>query len=240
MLKKQKIIFLDRDGTICTDRGAFHAKITDYKSVLDNIEPIKGCKDALKKLKDNGYMLVVISNQAGVAKGKFKESDIHKFNDILNKMLGDVVDGFYYCIHHKNGMDRNGHLSENAIKDLLLDCGCRKPKIGMFLKCKEDLKNGCIQYIDEEIMNSDYAYKKDRKIYKKSVSPCDIDIEHSYMIGDKKIDLVSGKNFDLKTILVKTGEGEEELKQHNKMMKDRDYDYIANDISDAVNYILEK
>ena len=173
-------------------------------------------------------------------KGKFKESDIHKFNKILNEKLDNIIDGFYYCIHHESGKDKEGIISEKVVKDLILECGCRKPKTGMFLKCKEDLKKGLIQYIDEEILNSDYTYKKDRKIYKKNIDPCDIDIENSFMIGDKYLDLVSGKNFDLKTILVLTGEGMVEKEKHNDMKKDRDYDYIANDINEAIDYIIGK
>lgn len=237
---KNKVIFLDRDGTICDDNGAFNKLVDNYEDVLNSINIYDGVKDSLKILKDKGYMIIVISNQAGVAKGKFKESDIHKFNKILNEKLGGLIDGFYYCIHHDTGKDNDGKSSDKLIKELILDCGCRKPKIGMLIKCRDDMKKGLLQYIDEDIIALDEPYKKDRAIYKKNIIPTDIDIDKSYMIGDKYLDQVCGKNYDLKTIWVKTGEGKIEMDKHKDAKVGRDFDYKAENIKEAIKIILEK
>ena len=61
-LKKQKILFLDRDGTICYDDGAFGSEKFSYKEVIEKTRPLEGVKESLKLAKDKGYMLVVISN----------------------------------------------------------------------------------------------------------------------------------------------------------------------------------
>lgn len=129
-LKKRKILFLDRDGTLCHDDGAFHAEIKSYAEVLAKQKPFDGVKEALKLAKDKGYLLVVISNQAGVGKGKFTENDVHEANRLLQEKLDNVIDGFYYCPHAP---------SDN--------CDCRKPMPGMLIQCEKHLMIGKIQTI---------------------------------------------------------------------------------------------
>lgn len=234
---KKKVIFLDRDGTLCDDKGAFDRLVDDYDKVIDSIDIYDGVADTLKVLKEKGYMLIVISNQAGVAKGKFKESDIHKFNKKLNEKLDGLIDGFYYCIHHDTGKGKYGKVSEKLVKELIIDCGCRKPKVGMLIKCREDMKKGLLQYIDEDIIDLKVPYKKDRKIFKKSIIPTDIDIKNSYMVGDKYMDQVCGKNYDLKTIWVETGEGKKEMDNHKEAKEGRDFDYKIKSFKEIVNIL---
>ena len=153
-LKKQKVLFLDRDGTICVDDGAFCDETFKYSEILKKIRPVDGAYEALKLAKENGYMLIVISNQAGIAKGRFAEYDTHIANQILQEKFEGMIDGFYYCPHHTTGFNNSGKLSENARIDLICECDCRKPKIGMFLQCENDLKNGKLQYIDENLIKN--------------------------------------------------------------------------------------
>lgn len=121
---KKKAIFLDRDGTINIDKGYVY-KINDF-------EFINKVPEALKKLKDKGYLLIVVTNQSGVARGYYKEVDIvnlHNFvNNILWKRFCVKIDKFYYCPHHENGI-----VNEYRIK-----CKCRKPNPGMILKAVKD------------------------------------------------------------------------------------------------------
>lgn len=207
-LKKQKVLFLDRDGTICFDDGAFGSEKIPYDKCIEMTRPLDGVKESLKIAKDKGYMLIVISNQAGIAKGRFDEWHTNYSNKLLNEKLNGLIDGFYYCPHHETGKNNNGTVAEVARKNLIFECDCRKPRIGMFRECEEDLKNGKLRYIDERIINEKISYEEDRKkLYKKNVKPCIVDKENSYMIGDKWIDVKSGENYGINSIFVMSGEG---------------------------------
>ena len=125
MTDKNKAIFLDRDGVINTEVG--------YLSSPDKFDFIDGTIEALKTLKKKGFLLIVITNQAGIARGYYSEEilgNIHKkMNDILQQ--NDIIlDGIYYCPHHP---------------DFTGSCDCRKPKPGMMFKAKDkfniDMKN---------------------------------------------------------------------------------------------------
>lgn len=213
---KQKILFLDRDGTICYDDGAFGSEKYSYSEVLERIKPIEGVKESLSIAKSKGYMLVVISNQAGIAKGRYDEWHTHYSNKLIQEKLGNIIDGFYYCPHHTTGRNNNGNISENAKKYLICKCNCRKPGIGMFLQCEEDLITGKLQYIDENMIKNKIIYNEDRaSLYKKNVEPVVVDKENSYMVGDKWIDVLAGFRYGVNPIFVLTGEGDVEY-NHKK------------------------
>lgn len=109
-MKKNKAIFLDRDGTINVDFGYVHDK--------SNLKFIEGAIDGLKKLKDAGYILIIITNQSGIGRKYFTESEYLEFNEyFLNKLKlnGVTIDKVYYCPH----IDEDG-------------CDCRKPKLKLF------------------------------------------------------------------------------------------------------------
>ena len=125
MTDKNKAIFLDRDGVINKEVG--------YLSSPDKFDFIDGTIEALKTLKQKGFLLIIITNQAGIARGYYSVenlSNIHKkMNDILQQ--NDIIlDGIYYCPHHP---------------DFTGSCDCRKPKPGMMFKAKDkfniDMKN---------------------------------------------------------------------------------------------------
>lgn len=213
-LIKKKILFLDRDGTICYDGGAFGSEKVSYDEVLKKVSPLDGVTSSLKKAKEKGYILIVISNQAGIAKGRFDEWHTHYSNKMLNEKLGGLIDGFYYCPHHETGKNNNGTVAENAKKNLIYECDCRKPAIGMFLECEKDLESGRIKDVDERMISDKVIYEEDRgKLYKKEVEPCVVDKENSYMIGDKWIDVAAGEKYGVKTIFVMTGEGKVEYNE---------------------------
>lgn len=120
-----KAVFLDKDGTLIED--------VPYNIDPDKIKLYPEVGKALKHLKKAGFKLVVISNQAGVAKGYFKEEDLEEVEKLLGKMLEQynvVLDGFYYCPHHQEGL----------IARYAKDCACRKPKAGMILQAATDLE----------------------------------------------------------------------------------------------------
>ena len=237
-LKKQKILFLDRDGTICHDEGAFGSEKLPYSEVIKKIRVLSGVKESLKIAKDKGYMLVVISNQAGIAKGRFDEWHTHYSNKMIQEKLDNIIDGFYYCPHHTSGRNNKGDISENAKKYLIYKCDCRKPGIGMFLQCEEDLRNGKLQYIDEDILNNKIIYKEDRSaIYKKSVEPAVVDKDASYMIGDKWLDVLAGYRYGVNPIFVLSGEGYVEFYKKKENQKELPGRY---DVFDDINVFIKE
>ena len=237
-LKKQKILFLDRDGTICYDDGAFGSEKFSYREVIEKTRPLEGVKESLKLAKEKGYMFVVISNQAGIAKGRFDECDTHYSNKLLQEKLGGIIDGFYYCPHHTSGKNNSGVIAENAKRDLIFHCDCRKPEIGMFVQCENDLKNGKLQYIDENLIANKTAYEYDRnKIYRRDVEAAIVDKENSFMIGDKWLDILAGERYGVNTIFVMSGEGFVEYNHKKDKQKELPKKY---EIYDDINKFIRE
>jgi len=112
-----KAIFLDRDGTINIDK-AYLSKIEDFEYIPNVIE-------GLRILQDSGFLLIVMTNQSGIARGYYTEEDFLKLNDwMLNdlKSKGINIAKVYYCPHYSSG----------KIEKYRMDCECRKPKLGMY------------------------------------------------------------------------------------------------------------
>ena len=133
-LSNQKYIFLDRDGTLNK-----RPKKAEYIVKPDDFIWLDGAKAAVKKLNDAGYFIIMISNQAGIARGAMTVSD---FDKVQQKMLNDLneigahIDAVYFCPH---GWDDN--------------CDCRKPKPGMLYQAQKDFSidlTKCIMIGDDE------------------------------------------------------------------------------------------
>ncbi|MGJ3235070.1 D-glycero-alpha-D-manno-heptose-1,7-bisphosphate 7-phosphatase [Marivirga sp.] len=88
-----KCVFLDRDGVLNTERGEYTFQIKDFE-IIDHV------KEALELLKEDGYLLIVITNQAGIAKGLYKREDVAKCHEYLQTETGDLIDDIYFCPHH--------------------------------------------------------------------------------------------------------------------------------------------
>jgi D-glycero-D-manno-heptose 1,7-bisphosphate phosphatase len=120
----KKAVFIDKDGTLIPD--------IPYNTNPDLISLSENSIEGLRELKKQGYLLVVISNQSGVARGYFKEEALSgiekKLSNLLNE-AGASLDGFYYCPHHPAG----------NVAGFNIRCECRKPASGMILKAAEDL-----------------------------------------------------------------------------------------------------
>lgn len=120
----KRAIFLDRDGVINVDNG--------YVSVVDDFEFIEGVIEALQKLKEKGYLLVIITNQSGIARGYFSEEQFNTLTEWMDWSLADRgvdLDGIYYCPHH----------AKHGIGEYKIDCDCRKPKAGMINEAVKEL-----------------------------------------------------------------------------------------------------
>lgn len=119
-----KIIFLDRDGTINKEDG--------YITKPDQIRLYDGTITALKMLREMGYRIVIVSNQAGVGRGLLTEAALREVNAALLDILkahGIEIERLYYCPHHPDAI----------VPEYKKDCECRKPKIGMIMRAAQEL-----------------------------------------------------------------------------------------------------
>ena len=117
-------IFLDRDGVINVDHGYVHDE--------DNFKFVDGIFDATKKLQEMGYLIVMVTNQSGIARGLFSEDRFLSLTQWVDWNFADndvELDGIYYCPHHP----------EHGIGEYKIECDCRKPKPGMFFSASEFL-----------------------------------------------------------------------------------------------------
>jgi D-glycero-D-manno-heptose 1,7-bisphosphate phosphatase len=112
-------VFLDRDGTLIEDPG--------HLGDPGRVVVLPGAADGLRRLSEAGFALVVVSNQAGVARGLITEDDVRAVNDRVREVLaaaGVWIDGFYYCPHHP---------------DFTGPCACRKPGTELFQRAAAEL-----------------------------------------------------------------------------------------------------
>jgi len=183
----RKAVFLDRDGVLNKDPP-------HYAHRLDQLELIPRSGTAVKILNESGYLVIIISNQSGVARGYYTENEVFIFNNALLMKIrefGGEVDAIYYCPHHPNA----------KIEEYKSICNCRKPEPGMLLQAAKEHN---------------------------------IDLQKSYLIGDKISDIEAGKTAGCQAILVLTGHGKEE----SLKMKNADC-LLSADLYEAVNkYIL--
>ena len=179
----QKAVFLDRDGTINVER--------DYLFRCEEFEFISGVPQAIKQLNDAGFLVIVVTNQSGVARGYYNESDVEHLHKFLQAQLAEHaahVDAFYYCPHHP----------DKGNDSYLKKCCCRKPNPGMLYAAAGDF---------------------------------DIDLSHSFIVGDKLADVEAGLAAGCVPLLVLTGHGEAEK---DKVAAQA---YICADLPEAVREI---
>jgi D,D-heptose 1,7-bisphosphate phosphatase len=178
-------VFLDRDGTLNEDPG--------YISDPEQVVLFSDTGDALALLKKYGFLLIVISNQSGIARGLMKSEDVDAVNEKINQILSEYkvkIDAFYYCPAHPD------YSSEE-------ECECRKPSPKLLLE---------------------------------AASEFNVDLQSSYFIGDTIADIQCGKNAGIKTILVKTGKGEESF---SILQKENNFPtFVAENLLNASKFIL--
>lgn len=119
----KKAVFFDRDGTINEEVG--------YIRDLNHLKLISGAADSIKRLRNAGFLAVLVTNQSGPARGYYSEDWVLQLNNRVQELLeqeGTMLDIMYYC----------PHLPDGVVEEYSIECNCRKPEIGMFLKAREE------------------------------------------------------------------------------------------------------
>jgi D-glycero-D-manno-heptose 1,7-bisphosphate phosphatase len=118
-----KALFLDRDGIINED--------TKYLHKAEDVVFIDGIFELCSIAQQKGYILIVVTNQAGIARGYFTEEAVHTLHEWMKKQFvekGILISDFYYCPYHPSGI----------IEHYKKDSDCRKPKPGLFIQAIKD------------------------------------------------------------------------------------------------------
>ncbi len=185
---KRWAVFLDRDGVINEE--------VNYLSSPELLNLLPGAAQAIRKLNGQGIPVIVISNQAGVARGYFSELEVLRIHERLSILLSREaahIDRYYYCPHHPT----------EGLGPYRIDCECRKPKPGLLLKAGSEMS---------------------------------LDLERSYLVGDKVTDVEAGMRAGVKSILVLTGYGEPLWRSWPAPFLPH---HVAQDLGEAVSWILD-
>jgi len=122
-MEKRRAIFMDRDGTVSHEVG--------YINHVTRMRPYPFTADAIRRINQSDWLAVLITNQAGVARGYFTEDLVHQVHARLQALLqldGARLDAIYYCPHHPAA----------GVPPYRQGCNCRKPRPGMLLKAAEE------------------------------------------------------------------------------------------------------
>jgi D-glycero-D-manno-heptose 1,7-bisphosphate phosphatase len=186
---KRPAVFIDRDGTISEEVG--------YVNHPTRFRVFPYAAEAIKTLNDNNWLAILVTNQAGVARGYFSEDVIGKVHERLTQALGErnaQLDAIYYCAHHPT-------VGEPPYR---FDCDCRKPKPGLIKRAATDLE---------------------------------IDLEKSWMVGDRYSDIELAHNAGLKSAFVLSGYGLGEYEYQSGGWKLQP-DLVCRDLLEAVERIV--
>src|SRR5687768_16864543 len=168
--------FIDRDGTLIEE--------VNFLSSVADLRIFPFTAEAVRLLKENGFRVVVVTNQSGIGRNIYDEAAMRSIHDEMQRQLGNAIDAFYFC----------PHLPDEG-------CECRKPNLGMLRTATRDLG---------------------------------IEMENSWMIGDKLIDVETGLNAGIRSAMVRTGYG----RKHEPALGRRP-DVVADNLLLAVEEILQ-
>lgn len=196
----RSVIFLDRDGTINEEVHYLHRN--------EDLKLLPGVGEAISRFNKAGYQVIVVTNQAGVARGYYGEEDVKKLHVHMNDLLsesGAHVDGFYYCPHHP----------EHGIGAYKIECHCRKPETGMFEQAQANLP---------WIIDRGASYMIGDKL---------IDTQAGHNFGLKSILVGTGYGRELRC-----KQEQEGLTCADGTCLDGSYEYYAEDMLQAADFIL--
>ena len=123
-------VFLDRDGVI--NAAIVTPEGLDSPRSAEEFQLLPGVGRAIRALNEEGFPVVVISNQPGIAKAKFESEHLDAMTELMHARLGEdraTLTSVYYCLHHPDAVR----------SEYKCDCECRKPKPGMLLRASQEL-----------------------------------------------------------------------------------------------------
>ena len=188
---KRPALFMDRDGTISEEVG--------YVNHPSRFRVFPYTAEAIKLLNDSGWLAIVVTNQAGVARGYFSEDVILKIHEQLRRDLANAsanLDAIYYCAHHPS-------VGEPPYR---LDCDCRKPRTGLIERAAADFE---------------------------------IDLERSWMVGDRYGDIELARNAAVHSAFVLSGYGRGEW-EYQRGSWQLEPEVVAENLLEAVKTIVER
>lgn len=109
---RKPAVFLDRDGVLTVEQG--------YVDAVEKLCIFPYAAECVRRIRDKGFHVIVVTNQSGVARGLFTEVKLREMNEHLKQQTG--VDAVFYCPHHPEGI----------VEEYRRNCNCRKPGTGMF------------------------------------------------------------------------------------------------------------
>ena len=175
--RKRKAVFVDRDGTLIEE--------VDFLSRVEDLALFPYTDESIRMLKDRGYLVIVVTNQSGIGRGMYSESDMHAVHEAIQQSLSSKIDAFYFCPHLPDA-----------------GCRCRKPGLGM-------IESACRDF--------------------------NIDLENSWFVGDKDLDVETGLNGGMRSAMVRTGYG-----AVHSMTLERQPDIIVANLLEAAKTIAEE
>ena len=187
---KRRAVFIDRDGTLSDEVG--------YINHPSRFRLFPYAAAAIHHLNENGWLAIVTTNQAGVARGYFSEDMIAAVHERMTNELasgGGRLDAIYYCAHHPS-------VGEEPYR---LDCDCRKPKPGLISRAARDFE---------------------------------INLNESWMVGDRYSDIELARNAGVKSAFVLTGYGRGEWEHQRPNWKEQP-DLVAENLWEVVRLIVD-
>ena len=188
---RRPALFIDRDGTLSEEVG--------YVNHPSRFRVFPYSAEAIKLLHDNGWLAIVVTNQAGVARGYFAEEIITQVHERLRADLeksGAKLDAIYYCAHHPS-------VGEPPYR---LDCDCRKPRPGLIERAAADFP---------------------------------IDLERSWMVGDRYGDIELARNAGLHAAFVLSGYGRGEWEYQRGAWK-FEPEVVGETLLDVARMVIER
>ena len=195
----KKAIFLDRDGTINVEK--------DYIYKSEDLVFEEGSIEALKTFKNLGYILIVVSNQSGIARGYFTEADLNIFNNNMNEILkknGVEITEFYCCPHHPDGIGKykkvcecrkpNNKMIEDAIEKYNID----RAKSYMIGDKISDIGAGLKSNLKTVLVKTGYGLKDMEKIDKNDTLICENLKDFSEILKREKLNELMFEEFSKK------------------------------------------
>ena len=194
-----KAIFLDRDGTINVEK--------DYIYKCEDLVFEEGSVEALKTFKNLGYILIVVSNQSGIARGYFTEEDLKAFNNNMNEKLKEKsveITEFYCCPHHPDGLAEykkvcncrkpNNKMLEDAIEKYNID----REKSYMIGDKASDTGAGLKSKLKTVLVKTGYGLKDMEKIDKNETLVCENLKDFSEILKREKLNELLFEEFSKK------------------------------------------